>query len=70
MTLSGATTISQSGPASDGNEGSNLHSLKLLHYWSLTIRWFNVISGHSMEDPYPLAENQSVYSTAPVEWAQ
>ena len=37
--LSGATTPAQRGPGSDGN---TLHSLKLLHYWNLTIRWFRV----------------------------
>ena len=43
-TLSGATTPSQSGTGSDGNEGGAPHSLKLQRYWNLTIRFFSVIS--------------------------
>ena len=35
-TLSGATTLGQSGPGSDGNEEG--------HYWNLSIRLFSVIS--------------------------
>ena len=34
---------------------------KLQHYWSLTIRLFSVISGHSLGESYPSAEMQSVY---------
>ena len=41
-----------------------LHYSKLQHYWSLTIRLFNVISGHLWEESYPSVEMQSVYSTA------
>ena len=40
-TLSGATTLGQSGPCSNGNTP---HSPKLQHYWSLTIRFFRDIS--------------------------
>ena len=39
-TLSGATTPSQSGSGSYGNEGV----LSKLQCWSLTIRWFDIIS--------------------------
>ena len=63
--LSGATTRSQSEPRSNGNEG--VHHI-FQHYWNLTIRLFNIISGHSLEmgvGSYPSAEMQSVYSTAP-----
>ena len=46
-------------------------SPKLQHCWNLTIRLFSVIcrtlvSGGS----YPSAEKQSVYSTAPTDWAR
>ena len=40
-TLSSATTLGQSGPRSD--DKGTLHSLKLQHYWRLTIRLFRVI---------------------------
>ena len=34
-------------------------------YWSLTIRLFSVISGHSLGEFYPSAEIQLMYSAAP-----
>ena len=40
-TLSSATTLGQSGPGSDCNEGV---LCILQHYWSLTLRLFHVIS--------------------------
>ena len=69
--LSGATTLGQNGPGSDGNKGGTPHSPKLQHYWNLTIRLFGVIfriliGGRS----YLSAEKQSVYSTAPADWAR
>ena len=68
--VSGATTPSQSGPGSDGNEGvlhipqsSNITGISpsdcLVSYQDT--RW----GGGS----YPSAEKQSVYSTAPADWA-
>ena len=69
------------------------HSLKLQHYWNLTIRLFSVISWTLVggvlslcweavsvfwspsrlaliwRGSYPFAEKQSVYSTAPTNWA-
>ena len=45
----------------------NPHSPK--PYWNLTIRLFCVIPGHSLGESYPSAEKQSVYSTAPPDWA-
>ena len=39
------------------------------HCWNLTIRLFSVISGHSLWGVYLSAEVQSVYSTAPADWA-
>ena len=47
-----------------------LHSPKPQHHWNLTIRLFSVISGHSLGRSYPYAEKQSVYSTAPADWAR
>ena len=48
-----------------------LNSPKPPHYWDRAIRLFSVISGHSLEGEgsYPSAEVQSVYSTAPANWA-
>ena len=48
--LSGATSLGQSGPRSKGN----IHSPKLQHYWSLTIRLFSVISRTLIEEVLPL----------------
>ena len=46
------------------------HSPKLQHCWNLTIILFSVISGHLLGGgSYPSAEKQSVYSTAPADWA-
>ena len=68
--LSGSTTPGQSGPGSDGNEGV------------LRIPQSCSIAGTSPSDclvsyqdtrcgggSYPSAEKQSVYSTAPADWA-
>ena len=71
MALSGATTPGQSEPGSDGNEGV------------LRIPQSSSTAGTSPSDylvsypvhllgrggSYPSAEVQSVYSTAPVDWA-
>ena len=63
-TLSGATTLSQSGPGSDGNE-------RVLHIpQSSSITGISPSDclmsypGHSGAGAYPSAEMQSVYSTA------
>ena len=45
------------------------HSPKLQHYWSLTIRLFNVISRILVVGSNPSAEMQSVYSAVPADWA-
>ena len=69
--LSGASTLGQSGPGSNSNEGCTLHFLKLQHYWNLTIRLFNVISRTFVgRGSYPSAEMQSVYSTASANWTK
>ena len=44
------------------------HSLKLLHYWSLTFRLLSVIIRTLTGRYYPYAEMQSVFSTEPADW--
>ena len=60
-TLSGTTTLGQSGPGSDGNERVLRISPKLQHYSNLTIRLS--YPGHSLGGSYPSAEKQLMYST-------
>ena len=67
--LSGAITSGQSRSGSDGSEVGTLHSPKIQHYWSLTIRLFSVISRTLVGESYPSAEMQSVCSTAPADLA-
>ena len=63
-TLSGATTLGQSGPGSDGNKG-------VLHIPQISITevspsdYFVSYLGHSLGESYPSAEMQSVYYAAP-----
>ena len=68
--LSGATTPGQSGPGSDGNE-------RILHIpQSSCITGTSpsdcLVSypGHSLGESYPSVEVQSMYSTAPANWAK
>ena len=43
----------------------------ILHYWNLTIKLFSVISRILVEESYPSAEMQPVYSAAPpADWAR
>ena len=42
---------------------------KSQHYWNLTMRLFSVTSRTLIGESYPSAEVQSVYSTAPADWA-
>ena len=53
-----------------GTITGTLHSPKLQHYWSPTIRLFSVISRQSLGTSYPSAGLQSEYSIAPVDWAE
>ena len=72
MALSGATFPGQSGPESNDNEGI----LRIPQSSSITgtspldrlvsYPWHSLDGGGS----YPSAEKQSVYSTAPTEWAR
>ena len=65
MTLSGATTLSQSGPGSDGKKGV----IRILQSSSITgvspSDCLVSYPGHSLGKSYPSAEMQSVYSAAP-----
>ena len=67
--LSGATTPAQSGPGSDGNE----EILRIPQSSSIigTSPSYCLVSypGHSLAESYPSADKQSVYSTAPADWA-
>ena len=64
-TLSGATTLDQSGPGTNGSEGV----LRIPQSSSITGTSQSDFSmsypGHSLVGSYPTAEVQSVYSTAP-----
>ena len=68
MALSGATTLGQSGPGSNGDKGV----LCIFQSSSITgtsPSLFSVISRILVGGgSYPSAEKQSVYSTAPAEW--
>ena len=68
-TLSGATTLSQIGPYSNCNE----EVLRIPQNSSITGASLSdcLVSypGHSLGVSYPSAEIQSVYSTAPANWA-
>ena len=64
--LSRATIQGQSGPGSNGNE----RVLRIPQSSSLTIRLFSVIFRTLIGRGFnPSAEVQSVYSTAPADWA-
>ena len=67
-TLSGATTPSQR-TRKQWKWKDPLHFPKFQHYWSLTIRLLRVISRILVGGVLPSTEIQSVYSTAPADWA-
>ena len=69
--LSDASIPGQNGPGSDGNQRVLLITQSSKHYGSLTIRLYNVIY-RSLVVGWGLtlsAEMQSVYSTAPADYA-
>ena len=69
ITLSGATTLGQSRPGSDGNERV-LHIPQTSSIIGTSPSDYLVsYLGHSLWRSYPSAEVQSVYSTAPDNWA-
>ena len=65
----GATTPGQSGPGSNGNKGV----LCIPQSTSITgvspSDCLMSYPGHSLEELYPSAEMESVYSAAPADWA-
>ena len=69
MTLSSATTPSQSGPGSDGNEGVLCISQSSSITGTSSSDCLESYLGHSGRG-YPSAEKQSVNSTAPDDWAR
>ena len=69
MTLLIATTPGQSGPGSDGNEGVLCIPRNSSITGALSSDYLMSYTGHSLTDSYPSVERQSVYSTAPVDWA-
>ena len=69
-TLSGAITPSQSGPGSDGNEGGFCVPQIFSITGSSPADCLVSYSEHSLWGSYPFGEVQSVYSTAPTDWAK
>ena len=67
--LSSATTTGQSRPGSDGNKG--VLRIPQSSYITGTSSSDCLVSypGHMLGESYPSAEKQSVYSTAPADWA-
>ena len=68
MTLSVVTTPGQSGPGSDGNEGVFCIPQSSSIIEASPSDCFVSYPGLSKRMPYPSAEMQSVYSTAPADW--
>ena len=68
-TLSAATTTDQSGPGSNGNE-QVLHILQSSKTAALPSNSLMSYPGYLLMESYPSAEMQSVYSTAPANWAE
>ena len=69
MTLSGAITPGQSGPARDGNEGVLYIPQSSGITGTLPSDCLVSYPGHSWEESYHSAEVQSVYFTTPADWA-
>ena len=67
--LSGATTLGQSGPGSNGNEGVLRFPQSSSIAGTSPSDCLVSYPGHSLGS-YPSAEVQSVYSTAPADWAR
>ena len=65
-TLKGPTTSSPSEPASDGTKRDTPHSPKLLHYWNLTIKWFQDIRVEVRS--YSPAEMHGVFYSTSQQW--
>ena len=67
-TLSGATTQGQNESENNGNEGA-LHNLQSSKTGVSLSDCLMSYLGHFLEEFYPPAEMQSIYSTAPADWA-
>ena len=67
--LSGAFTPSQNGPGSNGNEGVLCIPQSASTAGTSPSDCLVSYPGHSLRGSYPSAEVQSVYSTAPADWA-
>ena len=67
--LSGATTPSQSEPGSDSNEGVAHIPQRSSITGASPSDCLVLYPGHLLEESYPSAEMQSVYSTVPAGWA-
>ena len=70
MILSGAIILSQSEPVSEGNEVVLRIPKSSSITWASRSDCLLSYPGHSFLESYPGAEMQSVYSTAPAEWAK
>ena len=69
--LSGATMLGQSGPGSNGNEGVLRIPQSSSITGTLPSEFLVLYPGHSLRGgSYLSAEVQSVYSTAPTDWAK
>ena len=68
-TLSSATTPSQGGPESDGNEGVLYIPQSSSITGSSPSVCFVLYPGQSLGGAYRSTEKQSVYYTAPADWA-
>ena len=68
-TLSGANTPGQSGPGSNGNKGVLCIPQSSSIIGASPSDCLVSYAGHSLEVFYPSTEMQSVYSSAPVDWA-
>ena len=66
---SGATTLGQSGPGSEGSEGVLCIPQSSCITGTSPLDCLVSYPGHSLGESYPSAEKQSVYSTAPADWA-
>ena len=67
--LPGIALPSQSGPGSNGNEGK-LHICQIYKTGASPSDYLMSFLGHSLEESYPFAVMQSVYSTTPADWVR
>ena len=68
MILSGATTLGQSGPESNGNKGVLCIPQRSSITGTLPLDCLVSYLRHSLGKSYPSAEMQLVYSAAPSNW--